>query len=308
LSVAGPSGERALVVGLAGAGPWARRFTAPILAAGPETRLGGVWSRTASSAQRLAARHGVPAFDRYEDLVEACEAVACAVAPAAQVDLAVEAARRGRAVLLEKPIADTLDRARYLTDAVGDAGVGSLVVLTLRLDGSFDAFADACRAVRPSAAWAWWRSDAFTAAAATSPWRAEAGMVLDVGPHVASIVEPVLGPVVAVAGTRRDPATVALSFRHDDGVSSAVLAGTEAGGHDVGLGVSGAGGGLTYVPGPGDGSARAAGLRQGLVAAARGTGAADLDVRYGLHVQAVVDAAERALAGDGWVTVADIGG
>ena len=296
------------MVGLAGAGPWARRFTAPILAAGPETRLGGVWSRTASSAQRLAARHGVPAFDRYEDLVEACDAVACAVAPAAQVDLAIDAARRGRALLLEKPIADTLDRARLLTDAIGEAGVGSLVVLTLRLDGSFDAFADACRAVRPSAAWAWWRSDAFTTAAASSPWRAEAGMVLDVGPHVASLVEPVLGPVVAVAGTRRDPATVALSFRHDDGASSAVLAGTEAGGHDVGLGVSGAGGGLTYVPDPGDGSAQAAGLRRGLVAAARGTTRSALDVRYGLHVQAVVDAAERALAGDGWEAVAPTGG
>ena len=178
------------------------------------------------------------------------------------------------------------------------------MVLTLRLDGTFDAFADACRPLRPGAAWAWWRSDAFTTAAATSPWRAEAGMVLDVGPHVASLLEPVLGPVVAVAGTRRDPATVALSFRHDDGVSSAVLTGTEAGGHDVGVGVSGAGGGLTYVPDPGDGSGQAAGLRRHLVAAARDATGSGLDVRYGLHVQAVVDAAERALAGGGWEQVA----
>jgi hypothetical protein len=121
-----------------------------------------------------------------------------------------------------------------------------------------------------------------------------------------SLVEPVLGPVVAVAGTRRDPATVALSFRHDDGVSSAVLAGTEAGGHDVGLGVSGAGGGLRAGPGrrlrPGGRAAAGPRRRRPWHGRRRPRR------RYGLHVQAVVDAAERALAGDGWVTVADIGG
>jgi predicted dehydrogenase len=307
MSEAGEVAAPVLSVGLAGAGPWARRFTAPILAAGPETRLAGVWSRTAESAQRLADRHGVPAFARYEDLVDSCDAVACAVAPAAQVDLAVEAARRGRAVLLEKPIADTIDRARVLADAIAEAGVGSLVVLTLRLDGTYDAFVEGCGGLRPSAAQVWWRSDAFTTAAAGSPWRAEAGMVLDVGPHVTSLLEPVLGPVLAVAGTRRDPATVALAFRHEGGVSSALLTGTEAGGHDVGIAVSGAEGGQTYVPTPGDGSATAVGLRRHLVDAARSRAPHDLDVGYGLHVQAVVDAAERAIGDGSWETVQGTG-
>lgn len=297
----------ALAVGLAGAGPWGRRFHAPILAAGPETRLAGVWSRTAESAARLAERHGVPAFERYEDLVASCEAVAFAVTPTAQVDLAVEAARRGRAVLLEKPVADTLARARAVADAVAEAGVGSVVVLTLRLDGSFDAFAAACRDVGASAAQAWWHSDAFTTAAAGSPWRAEAGMVLDVGPHVTSLLEPVLGPVLAVSGVATDPATVALALRHEDGVASALLTGTAAGGHDVGVAVSGAGGGRTYVPEPGDGSATAGGLRRRLVEAARSAAPHALDVGYGLHVQAVVAAAQRALDERRWVAVEGTG-
>ena len=40
-----------LGVGLIGAGPWARMVTGPVLAAGPQNRVTGVWSRTGVATQ-----------------------------------------------------------------------------------------------------------------------------------------------------------------------------------------------------------------------------------------------------------------
>ena len=86
--------------------------TAPLFAAGPETALAGVWSRTAEHAQALAARHHVPAFESYDALLDACDAVAIVVSPGAQPEFAIRAARAGKAVLLEKPLAFDVENAR----------------------------------------------------------------------------------------------------------------------------------------------------------------------------------------------------
>ena len=119
-------------VGVVGAGPWASMVHAPVLAAGPETTLARLWARRPEAAAELAGRHGAPAFDRYEDLLDACDAVAFAVPPGVQAAMAVQAAAAGKALLLEKPIADDLAGAERLADAVGTAGVPSLVVLSYR--------------------------------------------------------------------------------------------------------------------------------------------------------------------------------
>ncbi|MHB8468022.1 MAG: Gfo/Idh/MocA family oxidoreductase, partial [Acidimicrobiales bacterium] len=76
-----------------------------MLAAGPETSLAGVWARRPEAAAELAARFGAPAFDRYEDLLDASEAVAFAVPPDVQATMALEAVAAGKALLLEKPLA-----------------------------------------------------------------------------------------------------------------------------------------------------------------------------------------------------------
>jgi predicted dehydrogenase len=115
----------AIDVGLVGAGPWAQLVHGPVLVAGPETHLVGVWARRPDAASELASHLGVRPFDRYEDLLDACQAVAFSVPPAVQAELAATAARRGKALLLEKPIADDLNSARRLADAVGEAGVVS---------------------------------------------------------------------------------------------------------------------------------------------------------------------------------------
>src|SRR6476661_7170004 len=93
-----------LNIGIIGAGPWAKMMTGPVLAAGPQTRVSGVWSRTASHADELGATLSVPAFGSVDELLDSCEAVAICVAPSAQPDYAIRAAAAGKAMLLEKPL------------------------------------------------------------------------------------------------------------------------------------------------------------------------------------------------------------
>ena len=123
-------------MGLVGAGPWAEMVHAPMLAAGPNTRLAGVWARRPEAA----ARFGAPVFERIEELFDNCEAVAFSVPPAVQAELGVRAAKAGKALLLEKPLAADLEGARRLAEAVAEAGVASQMVLTWRYSAATRAF------------------------------------------------------------------------------------------------------------------------------------------------------------------------
>jgi predicted dehydrogenase len=127
-----PTRDEPLRVCVVGAGPWAQLVHAPMLAGHPRTTLAGIWARRADAADELAARHASRGFESLDDLFGACDAVAFAVPPDVQADLATRAARAGKAVLLEKPIALDIEAAERLADAVGEARVGSLV-LALRL-------------------------------------------------------------------------------------------------------------------------------------------------------------------------------
>ena len=119
-------------IGLVGGGPWARRVHAPALAAHPDVELAGVWTRRPSVAAEIAAVHGAPAFEDVTRLIAAVDVVAFAVPPAVQAELATAAARAGRSVILEKPIAPDAETAARLADEVAGAGVASIVVLILR--------------------------------------------------------------------------------------------------------------------------------------------------------------------------------
>src|SRR6185295_778262 len=94
-----------LEVGIVGAGPWARKAYAPMLAAGPETRLAGIWSRRLESAREAAAPHGADAVESFDELLDRSEAIAFAVPPDAQAGLAARAARAGKHLFLDKPLA-----------------------------------------------------------------------------------------------------------------------------------------------------------------------------------------------------------
>src|SRR5262245_19223409 len=93
---AAPRQMTPLRVGLVGAGPWAGKAYAPMLSAGPETQLAQVWSRRPEPAQALAQHFGTKSAPSFEAMLDECEAVAFAVPPDIQAELAIQAARAGK--------------------------------------------------------------------------------------------------------------------------------------------------------------------------------------------------------------------
>ena len=295
-----------MTVGLAGAGAWATAATAPMLSEGPETRLAGVWSRRQDSAARLAGSHGVRAFERFEELLDACEAVAFALPPTVQPDLAVAAARAGRALLLEKPLATDAAGADRIATAVTEAGVGSVVVLTYRFAPPVRDFLVGAAASRPFGGRACFLSGAYLAGPYASGWRLEYGALLDVGPHAVDLVDAALGSISAVRAHGDTHRWVGLLLEHEGGARSEVSLScrvaiepsrTEAE-------VFGPQGCLFVNARAGTRASAFTTLRREFAEAARAGGGHPLDAAHGARLQRILDAAGHSLEEGGRVHVA----
>ena len=211
-------------IGLVGAGPWARQAAVPALTAHDGVDFVGIWARRPEAAAEVAPR--VPIVDSVDALIDSVDALAFAVPPEVQADLAVRAAEAGRHVLLDKPIAGTVDDAERLAAAVDRAGVGSMVTLTRRFAEETREFLRAVRAHRTAGVTATWLSGALLGGEyAGSTWRHNGGALMDVGPHVVDLVEAVLGPVTDVPFARRavDSDTWSITLDHDGRVSQVTL-------------------------------------------------------------------------------------
>jgi len=299
-------------VGLVGAGPWASLFTAPVLATGPHCTLAAVWARRADAAERLAARHGVTAVTSFEDLLGCCEAVAFAVPPDVQADLAARAATAGMAVLLEKPIGLDLGQAERLTDSVLDAGVVSQLVLTNRYRPSMRAFLrDAERGFARAGRATFLGDGAMPGTSFGTAWRLRYGGLLDLGPHVLDALDVALGPIIEIAAAGVPLGVVALTCVHEGGaVSQATISATtpmtpsglvlELFGPDgvrrLDTGHGDAGDGLADI-----GAAMATLTAEFATAVRTGTPHA-LDVCHGLHLQRLIALASAQLADAGATT------
>ncbi|MFD5571814.1 Gfo/Idh/MocA family protein [Streptomyces cadmiisoli] len=213
--------------GLLGTGPWAQMVHAPALDAHEGVDFVGVWGRRPEAAKELADRHGTRAYDDVDALLADVDAVAVALPPAIQADLAARAARAGRHLLLDKPIAETVEGGRAVVDAARAGGVASVVFFTTRFlsepaawiteqserDGWFVARAQ-------------WLGAVFSGGDspfAASPWRREKGGLWDVGPHALSVLLPVLGDVTRVTAAARGPEDlVHVVLDHAGGASSSL--------------------------------------------------------------------------------------
>lgn len=285
-----------LAVGLVGAGPWARMFHAPMLSGGSETRLAAVWARRPEAAVALAERHQAQACASFDELVDTCDAVAFCVPPAVQVDLAVAAARAGRTVLLEKPLADDLDGARRIADAVAEAGVGSLVLLTARYSDAVVEFLASVVDRQWFGARFWNLNGAFLDGPfSTSPWRHERGPLLDIGPHALDLVTAALGPVASIRATRSAGGFDAVTVEHESGaVSDLALCCRVAELAGNGFEIYGAGGSVTFDVNHAWGVGDLLGnVRRALVAVAHG-GSHPCDADRGLQLQQWLHDAEHA--------------
>lgn len=206
-------------IGLVGAGPWARETHAPSLVAHPEVDFVGGWARDPAAAAEVFPR----AFESPGALFDAVDAVAFAVPPNVQAPLAAAAARAGKHLILDKPIALDLDGAAALADVVAEAGVRSILALTRRFAPETREFLARAAELQPIAAEAQWLSGAALAGKfAASAWRQEEGALYDVGPHVIDLLDAAVGTVEGVAAARYDAGsdTWTAQLTHADGAAS----------------------------------------------------------------------------------------
>lgn len=207
--------------GLIGTAFWADVAHAAGLVAHPEVELVGVWGRDPAKASALAEHTGTRAFPSFEAMLEGVDAVAFAVPPDVQAPLAERAARAGKHLLLEKPIALDPAAAAALAAAVEEAGVAAAVFFTRHYTPEGRAFLDALAGSTWEGGSAVWLANAFTDGSPfATPWRAEHGGLWDVGPHAVAVLATALGPVTGVhaVGGVRD--LVHLVLTHDGGATS----------------------------------------------------------------------------------------
>ncbi|MFD7921843.1 Gfo/Idh/MocA family protein [Streptomyces sp. NPDC059740] len=293
-----------LRIGLLGTGPWARRVHAPALASHPDTVFTGVWGRRPAVAEELAARHGVRVHERPEDLFEAVDAVALALPPAVQADLAVRAAEAGCHLLLDKPVATDVAQARKLVEATEENGVAGVVFFTVRFGaGEGDWVTEQAAKGGWFTAHADWLGSVFGVDSdspyAESAWRREKGALWDTGPHALSVLLPVLGEVERVTAVRGPGDTVLLSLGHRSGAASSLTLSLTApqAGSGVGVTLRGAAG-VTSLPVRQDPPETAYHRAlDALLTAARGGPPHPCDVRFGAQVTEVLARAQAALEG-----------
>ncbi len=210
--------------GLVGTGYWARIAHAPALASTDGIELAAVWGRDPQAAASLAAEHGATAYEEIDALLAAVDGVAFAVPPDVQALIAGAAARAGKHLMLEKPIAIADAEADQLVAAVDEGQVASVVFFTLR-------FRDEMRAwladVTARGGWAgglasWFGSSLLETSPFNTPWRRDKGALWDIAPHVISLMWAALGPVTSVTADA-GPADVShLILHHEGGASSTV--------------------------------------------------------------------------------------
>lgn len=290
----------ALRFGLFGTGYWAAETQAAALAIHPEAEFVGVWGRDPAKAKAIADRYGVGAYDEVDALLRDVQAVAVALPPAVQAELALRAAAAGCHLLLDKPLALDTGTADRLVTAVRDGGLASQVFFTNRYYSNVRRFLEEAAASGP---WLGARATFFASIFQPgspyggSPWRREKGGLWDVGPHGLSMVVPVLGPVTRVAAMDGERGTVYLLLGHRDGGTTTMSLALDAPSKATAFEFSFYGEpGFVAVP-DGDGTpTQAFGAAIGRLAAnaASGTVEDPLDVGFGREVVAVLAAAERS--------------
>ena len=224
---------RPLRFALLGTGYWAVRTHGAALSVSDHADLVGVWGRDPAKADDVAEQLGTSAYDDLDELLSSVDAVAIALPPDVQAQMAVRAAGAGCHLLLDKPLALDVPSAQAVVKAADDAGVASVVFFTSRYHRGTEQWTEAAAERAP------WHTAHFISYNnifqpgghyAGSAWRREYGALWDVGPHALAALVPIMGPVRSVAA-RPGPAgsdTVHVFVAHGPDSSNGERAGDKA--------------------------------------------------------------------------------
>lgn len=208
--------------GLVGTGYWALVTHGRGLREHPDVDLVGVWGRSPERTREIAEALGIRAYADYDTFLADVDAVSFALDPEAQGRLALEAARAGKHLLLEKPVALRAAVAAAIAHEAEERGLATSVFFTLRYASHTREWIEAARTQSPDEGRLVFLTHIFgeDSPYAHSVWRQHYGGLWDLGPHALSVLVSVLGPVqsITAVGGRRDVAHLIMT--HDSGATS----------------------------------------------------------------------------------------
>lgn len=216
-------------VGIVGAGWWAHDIHAPMHLENDGTELVGVWARNPEKRQAFADEFAIQAFDDFDEMLSVVDAVDFAVPPSVQADLATRAAEAGKALILEKPLAGTLEEATRLVDAIKRNNVPNLVCFTRRFSSASRTFLENVKKQKTAgeilALQGHYVHAGLLGGGPVPPsgtWRHEFhGLTLDIGPHAINMAIAALGPITEVKGISGKVARI--ESTHESGAVSQIL-------------------------------------------------------------------------------------
>jgi predicted dehydrogenase len=212
-----------LKIGVCGTAYWAETVHLPALSEAPGYRLAGVYGRNLERVAALAEQFGIPAFTDFNAFLDAQDAVSFAVPPAVQETLALQAVKAGKPVIVEKPVAPTVDGAEAIGEAVKAAGVSAVCFLTRNFIPELLDFTEKAMAKGVRTAKARFLSSALSPGSpyAGSVWRQERNATLwDVGPHLLTSLMNLLGPIKSLAVRRTMEGGLTADLQHCNGLTS----------------------------------------------------------------------------------------
>jgi predicted dehydrogenase len=227
-----------LRVGVIGCGFVARHHHLPALDALPELRVVALADTNAAALARASAGRDVRAHPDPAAVLEDpdVDVVAVCTPPLAHAELAQAALEAGRHVLVEKPLAVSLDDgARLVERATGAPGLATvgLVYRWHRLNRAARELVRAGRVGTVSAVQAVATGDAAMSPERTAPWRTDpaqgGGPLLELGTHQVDLWRFVTGAEVSTVEATVGATAATLAARLDDGTAASALLSMHAG-------------------------------------------------------------------------------
>lgn len=196
-------------VGLLSVAHYHGHYWAEAFRESPLAELVGIWDDDAARGEDAAARHGVRFWADLESLLDACEAVGITSETVQHARLVEAAARRGRHVLCEKPLAATREDCDRIARAVAETGI----VFMQSFPKRFDPVNHELRRLVDSGALGrlalarvrhghfYGLDPAFRGSWYVDPTRGGGGALLDEGVHAADFLRWLLGEPESVTAT-----------------------------------------------------------------------------------------------------------
>lgn len=199
--------SRRIGVGLVGAGRWGRRV-AQAVGRTSNLELVACFARSEASRRRVAGETGCRPVDSLEELVSdpRVRGVLVLTPNHVHLDVARAAADRGRHVLVEKPIAHTLESAAEIARACNRAGVVLFVAHCFRRLGAARAVGELVSAGRLGRVVLTEARFSLPGSFEPGSWRADpktlvGGPLIQMGVHHCDTLQGWLGPVRRVSGS-----------------------------------------------------------------------------------------------------------